>query len=334
MDTNALHHAIDQLHLAAEQLRRGHPTYSRFALILVDNAVELMLHRRAEAEFKREQLFFFSKPQKYSDEQRKEVLGQHFDSKAKFARDLGEINEVEMEFILHAHGFRNQLYHAGLKHETVIGEIAWHYHGMACRLFGQFRDFMMMWLSNEPVTPTVEIYCGPQGLNNLETELPRIAAQLDAARGPIGRPLAVVLSETIVMRMEEMTSNLDFIVSDAPGKKSREAWVFELQIWPFMDSAEGKALIAANQTAKPRSLEEIIEILQRCWKPPVTVKTIAQWETRARELAAESSPHMALKKYVQLSRQSDEFYEQVYQTALALDREIDSQIDRMRERDD
>lgn len=333
MDTSALHHAIDQLHLAAEQLRRSHPTYSRFALILVDNAVELMLHRRAEAEFQRDR-FFFSKPSKYSDAQRREILGQHFDPKAKFARDLAEVTELEMDFILSAHGFRNQLYHAGLKHETVIAEIAWHYHEMACRLFGQFRGFMGMWLSNESVTPTVEIYCGPRGLTKLEEELPRIAAALDAARGPLGRPLAAVLSETILKRIEEMSANLDFIVQDAPGGKSREAWVFELQIWPFMESDDGKALIEANQTSNPRSLEDIIEILKRCWKPPVTVKTLPQWEQRARALANEPSPHMALKKYVQLSRQSDEFYEQVYQTALALDREIDAQIDRIRERND
>src|SRR4051812_20261188 len=104
------HHAvcIEQLDLAAKQLGVCIPSYDRFALILTDNVVELLLHIRCQEEFRFDQVKW-KLTRKYSADERKKVLGHYFVPKVRFCVKLGVISQAEADFITHSHEFRNEL---------------------------------------------------------------------------------------------------------------------------------------------------------------------------------------------------------------------------------
>ena len=94
---------IEQLDLAATQLRvTDNASYARFALILTDNIVELMMHKQCEVEFILDESWapILPEKQKYKPGLKRRVLGHHFEEKPKFLAKLGKISKDEMDFIL------------------------------------------------------------------------------------------------------------------------------------------------------------------------------------------------------------------------------------------
>src|SRR5437899_7421292 len=78
---------VEQLDLAAQQLKHvDDPAYGRFALILTDNLIELMLHKRCKDEMWMENLWVKIGKPKYTKKEREDVLGRYFAPKVKFVR--------------------------------------------------------------------------------------------------------------------------------------------------------------------------------------------------------------------------------------------------------
>lgn len=131
------HTCVEQLDMAAQQLSYQNAVADRLALILVDNIVELMVHRRCGDVFWADTMWQEIGDRKYSPSKRQEVLGEHFDPKVSFLKSLGLVTDDERIFCQNAHKFRNEAYHIGMLHEDVIHELAWNYHGLACELFSR-----------------------------------------------------------------------------------------------------------------------------------------------------------------------------------------------------
>src|ERR687895_539386 len=99
---------------AAQQLEHvNDPAYRRFALILTDNLIELILHKQCQDEMWKEDLWLKMGEPRYTTKEREEVLGGYFAPKVKFVKKLGLINQSEQGFILICHDYPNELYHTG-----------------------------------------------------------------------------------------------------------------------------------------------------------------------------------------------------------------------------
>ena len=87
------------------------------------------------------------------------VIGSYFKEKLSFLSQRDEISEAERIYIATAHRYRNDSYHIGLMHDEVIYPIAWHYHEIACDLFGRLKPRgVRRGYSGDPQTPRVRKY--------------------------------------------------------------------------------------------------------------------------------------------------------------------------------
>src|SRR6266498_4290873 len=90
---------IDQLDLAAAQLHVGDPSHARFALILCDNALELMLHKQAEEAVQRNRLLHAMKGPQFNQQELSEALGRRFDKKVNFChQEMKRLSLQEAQF--------------------------------------------------------------------------------------------------------------------------------------------------------------------------------------------------------------------------------------------
>ena len=95
---------VEQLDQAATELQEAAPVSNRVSLILTDNAVELMLHRRCDGIFNRERQFHQERATgRYGRAARHRALGPHYDEKLKFLKAEGDIDEHEYNFIRICH---------------------------------------------------------------------------------------------------------------------------------------------------------------------------------------------------------------------------------------
>jgi len=325
------HHCIEQLDLAAQQFRRASSAYARFALILTDNVLELILHKFAEQELKGDEVWRILGKRKYSDAERAKVLGQHFDEKPKFLRKLGVLSDDQMTFIQICHRYRNELYHQGILHESVIFDIAWHYHEVVCDFLPRLQKGSYWWRMGEPVSTTVKTYCGEEGLSrDPEQRLHEVAKKLAKAKPDASRSFASALSEAAVARLDALDSDIEFLIADSPGTQTRSSVLFDVQAWPFLFSDVGKDTIQLRPGEEIPSLEYAFDLLRKHWKPPVSNDPVPKWRDRAVQLQNDVSVFKVLEKYQQLMDQMDYLEERVRDAAVALDQHIQQEIDRRR----
>src|SRR5438093_12293718 len=98
---------VEQLDLAAELLAAKSPIRARLALILVDNAVELLCHDRCEHSLAYDAACGPPEANRLAADEARSVLGKYFDPKLKFLKHRGEITEDEELFCRLAHEVRN-----------------------------------------------------------------------------------------------------------------------------------------------------------------------------------------------------------------------------------
>jgi hypothetical protein len=84
---------IDQLEVALDQLAIGDRNFDRFALMLVDNGVELTLHRHAQDKAGENELWSSIDKPKYPPKDVQLAIGRNFEPKAKFAKKLGMLSQ-------------------------------------------------------------------------------------------------------------------------------------------------------------------------------------------------------------------------------------------------
>jgi hypothetical protein len=127
---------LEQLDLALEQLSKGDIHYARFGLMLTDNAVELVLHQLAQDKSKDLKLYAWKREEYTHQKALDKALGRNFDAKVKFARIEGGLSEEAAQTITIMHGYRNEVYHVGLKHESILPALAPFYFGFIAQSSG------------------------------------------------------------------------------------------------------------------------------------------------------------------------------------------------------
>ena len=77
------------------------------------------------------------------------ALGKAFEDKVRFAKLESKLSEETARTINIMHGFRNETYHIGLQHETILAEISALYFDTACRFISGYEPRGLGWSSNQ-----------------------------------------------------------------------------------------------------------------------------------------------------------------------------------------
>ena len=148
---------LDQMDLALEQLLVRDRNFDRFAIMLVDNAIELALHRRAE-EAQRENRYRLSP--RYDDKKIAAALGKGFDGKVRFAQSIGWLTVEQGSVIRSLHEIRNEAYHQGIRHERILHSLAAFYFRIACQGFASYPSDSWSSSSSDRISSRAHKYIG------------------------------------------------------------------------------------------------------------------------------------------------------------------------------
>jgi hypothetical protein len=319
---------LEQLALAQEQLKVRDPHYGRFAHILIDNAVELMLHFQAEIVLADKWLF--PEANLRIDSNNDNVLGREFRPKVGFARRIGTISADEAEFILINHAYRNELYHAGIKHEEIIHDLASSYYLFACQLFPKVKWGIASWSSSleAPTRLKVAWDNALKSHRHYNAALDEVAKGLEAsATGiePLGKPLGKFLD----IRIHYLDDAITWVLENDKRKTSRVQVIIEAQLWAALfDQSKRKKCKALVNAEEHRALVakgvgDPVEFLKKVLAPPINDDPISRWQKRSTNLQIERDTIKATKKYQSVMDEMSDLYEDVMQTGSALENHLD-----------
>jgi len=129
---------LDQMDLAIDQLAMNERNFDRFALMLIDNVVELTLHQYAKDKSYENDLWGRFNPPRNDPKVVAAALGPYFEKKIKLARNTKMLTDEVLDSILYLHTFRNTAYHRGLRHEGVLHALALFYFKNACTVLSNY----------------------------------------------------------------------------------------------------------------------------------------------------------------------------------------------------
>jgi hypothetical protein len=317
---------IDQLDLALDQLAVAERNFDSFALMLIDNVVELTLHRYVQDKAGENEMWGRLGKPKHDPKIIERALGQSFDAKIKASCKLGLINESACESILNLHSFRNTAYHKGLRHEKILHSLAIFYFRNACDLLKAYEPNWWSFSSKDKISYRALKYIGKHNIHN-HVEIFKVAyARLDDVAASMSENLVADLSADMKETIDSIDDAISFLANDSPEKRSRDNVIVDSQAWPFGFTEEARKF-AKNNGYSVSHVGPYIEWLAKNYDWPIKKDPIPSWRSRLVKLSKENDYHKALKRYCDFMHQTEDIRSQLTEAAAQLDAYIQQQID-------
>ncbi|MDA8030968.1 MAG: hypothetical protein MPJ22_05620 [Pirellulales bacterium] len=289
---------IGQLDLALDQLAHHDEDLDRFALMLVDNAVEIALHKHA----------WGNAPINSWPEPGQKGNQGDFRKKVQLAKTTGIISLETEESINFLHELRNSSYHRGRSYKRVIHSLTIFYFKVACKLLQDHRPLFISTSSELPYRAAK--YLGdvalpaplpyPEQLSAAKKYFgvawERLIKAADALRSDLRNDLVQDMTKTIYDAHEM----IEFLAG-RPSKENRKEAVKDVMAECFAWSPEAKECAVELGFAKPGEDFEPLKFavfLMTKDKFPGSHDPIPQWKTRLNSLKnKQNDQNAAVKKY-------------------------------------
>jgi hypothetical protein len=322
---------IDQLDLALDQLALRDRNFDRFAIMLIDNVVELVLHQHAQDKNRNDETWRRLGKAKYDAKILSAALGQHFDAKVKFASESDLIGKELAVSLTRLHSFRNSAYHRGLRHEGILHSLAIFYLINCCELLKAYSPPFWSSGSGDKISHRAIKYIGNQDSLDVflgaSDRFSKAWDRLKAVAESMGTSLIKDLAQDMSRTIESSDHDIHFVVTNAPGKKhTRDQVVVESQVRTLAFSESGKSYAEANGY-KGKAPNGLVDWLTENYPFPAKRDPIPSWQARQESVAAERGPHKALEKYCYFMLQTQELRSHLEEHAASLDGYIQEQID-------
>lgn len=317
---------MDQLDLALDQLAVSDRNFDRFALMLIDNVIELTLHKFIQEKAGENEMWRKLGKQKHDPKIITRALGQNFDNKAKGACKLGLIDELTCEAILNLHSFRNTAYHKGLRHESILHSLAIYYFTIACEVLKAYKPNHWSWCSNDKISHRVMKYIGNDRFSGGEKAFQAAFSRLSEVALSMGDNIVSDLSSDMKKTIDSTDQDIEFLLSNVEDNRNRDEVVIDTQAWLFAFTDEAKVFAKLHNGPEADSASYINWITENYdWS--VKVDPIPSWRTRHNSLVSEKDSSKALKKYCDFMRQTEEIRSNISESAMQLDSYIQLQVD-------
>ena len=322
MMKQTLAHYVDQLHMAIELLRERRPVQARLALVLVDNVVELLVHRMATyaSMFGENSIHPYLKPIRELERgQFRALRGQDFDRKVNALTDMGKVDKDFCRFAIVAHRYRNEAYHRGITRDDIVWALTWVYIGLACD-FGSKGHGISGSSSADDYGDVAAGYFKMVGTTPgcLDVSAP-VLALVKANRPIFLGGLAQVLSESIVRRLDELEGQIDFVTENHWNKLEPEQVVVVAQYDAHL-RRNGPNYYQFGDEAKAReAMRAFVAEVDQNWEPKHMRSPVPMWRGTARKIASARDDVDALARYQQLDDQMQPFEEAIVDLGSAVD---------------
>lgn len=318
--------SIDQLDLALDQLAVMDRNFDRFALMLIDNVVELALHRFAQDKAGENDMWGFHKEPRHDPKVIEKALSQNFDSKAKAVCKLGLMVSSVCESVLILHSYRNTAYHKGLRHEQILHSLAVFYFRNACTILKSYEPIWWCWGNSDKVSHRATKYLGNQNFSDHLKVFSAAYGRLDEVAASMNENLVGDLSADMANTISSIDDAINFLANDGPDKKGRDEVIIDSQAWPFAFTDEAKAFANKNGY-KEKNVGSFVDWIAKNYDWPMKLDPIPSWRLRLQSLSREKDYHKALKRHYDFMRQTEKVRSILSESAAQLDAHIQQQID-------
>ncbi len=316
---------IDQLDFALDHVVLQDINYKRLSLVLVDNAVELVLHRYAEQK-SGEDRYARDNP-KNDPKMVTAALGRNFDAKVKLARVGGLLDEQVAQSISTLHDFRSQLYHRGILHEEILPALALFYFRVACDVLIRFEPRGYSWGSRHKVPHRAIKYVGKDPMKSPMKDFPAAWKRLKEVSEAMPLRLVEGLHDHMEQVIDTTDELIDYVVGGSPEKTTRQEFVVDCQAWAIAFTDKGKEFAAKNGCTVG-TVGGYVNWLSKNYPWTIRTDPIPSWKIRLSSLKDEKDHHKALRRYTEFMSQTEEFREAVERAAAALDQHVESLMGR------
>lgn len=320
---------IDQLDIALDQLAVRDRNFDRFALMLIDNVVELTLHRYAQDRASENELWTKLQKPKFNPKLIESALGQNFDSKVKLAAKLELIDQAASESILNLHAFRNTAYHRGLRHEGILHALTLFYFLLACNLLKSYKPRFWSWGSGDAISHRARKYLGDVHRMMPEDTFRAAYERLGDVAASMTSNLVADLTADMTATVDDTDSIIQFLAENSPQPGSRDRAVVLSQAWATAFTEEARAF-ARDKGCTEETVIGRVEWLAAEFPWTFKRDPIPSWRTRVATLARDRDPHRALKRYCDFMRQTETLRATLDEAGAQLDGFIQNQIDQAR----
>jgi hypothetical protein len=297
---------VEQLDRAATELAVNHPLNARMALILVDNAAELIIHRRCEHLVRADR---HSGAPKLTLAERRSILGRHFEEKIKFLEKMGAISAGERHFIGELHAHRNTLYHVGLSFDDYIRPLAIEYFQLTCALLVRLDNRTIGWPKELVIAETLHAYFpdAAAGLKFPHYDARRVSNQLVSRIPSDALALELALATHSEMLVERVEASFERIKLGLDGRSTANETFRQLQ-----HAADFQNLV--RERIRKNGKEDQFEFipfghaamnkfaakLMPEWKPRYTSPPFGKWRLRVKAIAKVPDPLLSIRKFTDL----------------------------------
>jgi hypothetical protein len=317
---------VDQLDLALDQLAVRDRNFDRFAMMLIDNVVELTLHQHAREKASENEMWRHNSSPKSDPKIVVAALGQSFEAKVRLARSTSMVSAAVAENVQYLHGFRNTVYHQGLRHEGILHSLAVFYFQNACAVLEGFKPMWWSTGSRDRISHRAIKYLGAPKLFEHRETIVGACARLRDVGASLGQSMIPDLYADMKKTIERVDEMIDFLATDEPQTTSRKQAIIAAQAWPFAFSDEGKEWARSNGH-RPDSVGGYVDWLSTSYPWPIRADPLGSWRRRLESLKAEKDASAALKKYCDFMRQTADFRSKIDEAASQLDAHIQHQVD-------
>lgn len=347
---------VEQLDRAASELHTDHPINDRWALILVDNATELLVHRQCAdllethefdaGLYERYERTVSKLPSNEAErlefapriflvpKQLGKVRSRSFPDKLNVLRQIGDITEEQQRFIAIAHRYRNDLYHAGLAHDHIVRAICSCYFRVCCELFSEMKQhgaFDLVTSNEDDYGDVFRRYLDDldEGVPMLGVDRRRLSADLLAALPQHLPNLPRALASSGRMLVAKLNDNFDFVAHNNP-QGLDAAQVLEIIQWQQDLATElGSTDHVGNEPSASDEirLRDAIERMARDWRQQFSAIPYDRWRQTLSRIEVASDPLVAMHQY-QALRDDMQYLEDAIEPLVdALDQWVQQEID-------
>lgn len=295
---------VEQLDRAATELAVNHPLNARMALILVDNAAELIIHRRCESLVRSDRK---NGVPKLTAANRRSILGHYFGEKIKFLEEMTAISDGERHFINELHTHRNTLYHVGLRNDDIIRPLAVAYFQLTCDLLHRLDNRTLGWPRQLVIASSLHQYFPDAAVGRRFPgyDSGRVSRLL-LDRTPKDPPsLPTALAAHSQAFVEQLEAKFESIKLGLDRKSTTTETFRQLQ-----HAADFQKIVRERMRKNGKEdlfvpfghpvMNDLAARLMPKWKPRYTSPPFAKWRVRAEAIAKVSDPLSAIRKFTDL----------------------------------
>ena len=321
---------IEQLDLALDQLAIKDRNFDRFAMMLIDNVVELTLHSYAtDCSYHLEATRGFQDIP-FDKSAGDAALGRNFDDKIRLATLAKLVPDNVADSLQKLHNIRNTVYHRGLRHERILHSLALFYFDNACLTLSKYSPWMMVSSSSDRISYRALKYIGNAGILSGSDAFKQAWDRLRVVATSMDESLIADLHADMEETIDATDHNIQFLADDAPKTRTRNEVIFHEQVWRYASSEKGKAFAEHNGAPKLNEGWKHIDWFFKNYSPSLKTDPVPSWRNRLASLEKETDKHLALTKYSDFMKQTEEIRSSLEESAGSLDAHIQMQIDHAR----